>query len=292
MRMTIPYLKKILISARPNTWLRVWGEMIVAAALARTPIFHWWPFLFTFIATSPLLWTAGYMLNDHTDRKLDAQHPYRKNRPIAKGDIVPTHTGIIITILILCAFLVARLVNMRIVFLLVMLMISQGGYTLHPFRLKERPVFDIGVNAINSIVRFLLGWFSQSPTIQIPYLMMGFFMCVKIIFFMGHRMQNVLLERNNHIQSTVTNSSPLVLQNVFALIALIGAACFSLSLLWHIIPPTALLSLLGALPLAYYILSRRGVHYMDQEKNATFRTTLYFSYFLWANILAIVIVRS
>ena len=56
--------------------------------------------VFSFLAISAVA-SAVYVVNDIRDRKLDASHPSKKNRPIESGLVGPKHEAVFV-LLILC----------------------------------------------------------------------------------------------------------------------------------------------------------------------------------------------
>lgn len=278
-------LHALIISARPNTWIRIWGEMIVGAALAANPHINLTTFGFTFLAASPLLWTGGYMLNDVTDVKLDKEHPYRKTRPIANGSLSPTIAIGIIIVLACLAFIIGAAISTTVVCLLLGLALSQMLYTIPPIRLKERPFFDIMINGVNSAVRFFLGWYSQQPTHTFSFFPIGMFVALKLALFLGHRLQNRILEQHHHMKSTVVLLPKKITTLLIGLFILLAGMCYVLSVITNIFPLTSLFSFISFLPLAIIIVKNKST-LVTQEKSLHFRTYLYISYFIWTNILA------
>jgi 4-hydroxybenzoate polyprenyltransferase len=279
-------LTAIIISARPNTWLRIWGEMIIAAALASYPKFNLTSFTLTFLVTSPLLWSGMYMLNDLLDIPLDKQHPFRKTRPITTGELSPIQAKTIIIGLTISAFVIGILINFIIPLLLLCLTLSQLAYVVKPFRFKERPFWDIIVNGLNSAIRFALGWYSQTvihPFYIYPLLL---FVAIKLILFIGHRRQNKVLEIKNNIQSTVTTLSQLSLNGVLTGLGVSVIILYLNIMIQGIFPLRSLWAIIAAIPLGIYLIYKRRNSVLAQETDLSLRNVLYVSYFLWANIVA------
>lgn len=275
-------------SARINTWPRVWGEMIVAAVLASYPHFDMFTFIKGFIAVSPLLWTAGYTLNDLTDIRLDIKHEVRKDRPVTKGDLPKKDAVVLILIFVILSIAIGISISPLFSFLLLCLFFSQILYTLPPLRLKEKVFWDIFLNGVNSALRYFLGWLTQvgiHPFSLYPLIML---VTIKLIFYMGHRFQNKKLEEENNIKSTTSIFS--VRKTGLLMVILFSLSCISyiIALLLNIFPPVSLIApLIGFLPLLVYFLKNNHKIIFSQEKNLSFRNTLYVSYFLFMNLLAV-----
>lgn len=279
----------LLSSIRPNTWLRIWGEMIVAAALASYPAFDLISFIKAFVATSPLLWSAAYILNDLTDKELDSQHSLRKSRLETFKQLGKTKILIIIFLLIFSSLVLGLSINTFIPFLLLLLLISELFYTVKPVRLKERYGFDIAVNIVNSAVRFLIGWFSQKITHPFPIYPLILFMSVKAIFFIGHRLQNRNLEIENKIKSTISVLSKKSIYLLLLILSLISVISFIYSLYLRILPASSIGGIIigvGIL-LSYYLFMNRKKALFDMEQDLKFRNLLYLDYFIVTNLIAL-----
>lgn len=283
-------LRNIILSARFNTWLRIWSEMIVAAVLASYPHFDPMSFIKGFIAVSPLLWTAGYMLNDLTDINLDIKHEVRKNRPITKGDLKKPQAILIIFIFVSLAILVGYTINLTFTLLLISLFLSQILYTLHPFRLKEKYFWDIFINGLNSILRFLLGWFTQVIIHTISIYPLLLFLSIKLLFFLGHRFQNKKLEIENNIKGTTTAISTIAVKKNIYILFIIAITSFIFSIANNIFPVSSIIiPIIAIMPILFYFKNHKPNFLFQQEKSLNFRNVLYFSYFLFTNLLAICI---
>lgn len=286
-------LYKIIISSRPNTWLRIWGEMIIGAALASYPQFNFGKFLLAFIAASPLLWSAAYMLNDYTDINLDKMHPLRRNRPIANSGIDKPKVRTIIVIFFLASLLLGLSVNLKVFILLLCLFISQVLYTVKPVRLKERKFFDIAINSTNSALRFILGWFSQSIIHHFYIAPMLFFVLIKTVFFIGHRMQNKELEEQNHIKSTVGVLTMSQLKILVMLLTAGSGVLYCYSVYQRIFPVSSILGIIlsGIIMMVFFIRKKMQI-LVSVEENLDLRNVLYFAYFVFANFLAFTIITG
>lgn len=283
------FLSLIVASARPNTWLRVWGEMIIAAVLASYPSFDFFSFLKGFIAVSPLLWSAAYMLNDLTDIKLDTDHAVRSKRPISSGRLDRKTALIIIFILVGLSVFIGVGINITFTILILLLCFSQILYTVAPIRLKERFLFDISINGINSILRFLLGWFTQVSLNHffIPPLL--FLLFIKLIFFIGHRMQNRQIEIQNNIKSTFAILTPSQLRFVIGLLAVAAFISLGICLYTSIFPVISIIGvLIGIVTIGVFLWKNPQVVFA-KEQNLIFRNILYIDYFVMTNWIALTI---
>lgn len=288
-------LRAVFTSARPNTWLRIWGEMVVPAAMAvylgaRGSL---GAFLLAFVATSPLLWTAGYLLNDWTDRDLDRGHGLRKMRPMASGVLTSRDAVRAMGLAAGLALMLGAFLGPRVLGCLALLGASQSCYTLRPMRWKERPGLDMASNGLNSVLRSAIAWYSQTgaPLSWIGF-MVGALASAKLALFLGHRFQNRAFERSRGIRSTVTVLSPGMVLGCIGLATLGTGAMLTEGVLSGRFPWVALVAgLFGALPLLVFLARGRGTpSLLVQESNAALRNALYLSIFLVGSLVAGVLV--
>lgn len=145
---------QILRLLRPTHWLKnlfviapvVFGKQLfesgraVDAALA-------------FVGFS-LLSSAVYILNDLRDRQADAQHPIKRNRPLAAG-AVSVSTALILFVLLLCgAGAAAFVLPWRYGACLLLYAVLNGAYS---FGLKHVVILDIFIIAAGFMLRVVAG---------------------------------------------------------------------------------------------------------------------------------------
>jgi len=89
MKRAVFFLRNVLISARPKQWLK--NLVIFAPAFFSGEILNLgaMPRLIQAFAVFCLLSSASYLINDVRDRKRDRQHPVKKRRPVASGELSP-----------------------------------------------------------------------------------------------------------------------------------------------------------------------------------------------------------
>jgi 4-hydroxybenzoate polyprenyltransferase len=138
------------------------------------------------VATTCLVASSNYVLNEILDAPTDRSHPVKRHRPIPSGQV---HLGLAYAEWLVLgavglgmAFALNRPFFYSALFLLVMGVI----YNVPPIRSKELPYVDVLSESINNPIRLLLGWFAVVPTefppvsLLIAYWMIGaFFMASK-----------------------------------------------------------------------------------------------------------------
>lgn len=141
-------LPPILVAMRPYQWPKnglVFAALAFSAGDAWRPgdVDSWWPLLWRSVAIFAcwcLASSATYLFNDVQDRELDKEHPRKRHRPIARGDVSPgmalATAGILLAIAIPGAVLVDPLAG-AIVAGYAMLM---TGYS---YALKSVAILDV-----------------------------------------------------------------------------------------------------------------------------------------------------
>lgn len=137
-------------------------------------------FITCFVASS------NYVINEVLDAPLDRQHPTKRERPAARGDI---HNPTAILLwgglgagAMVCAFGINAPFGLSALALWVMGCI----YNIPPLRSKEIAYVDVLTESINNPIRLALGWFALVPdrlpplSLVLAYWMVGaFFMATK-----------------------------------------------------------------------------------------------------------------
>jgi 4-hydroxybenzoate polyprenyltransferase len=146
----IAYLKII----RPHQWLKnlmllfppFLGGMIMKPGIVREGIV---PFIAFCLASS-----ATYILNDLLDSPRDRNHPLKKTRPVAAGQISIKAAGILsFTMTVAAIFAGFRVSTYFALFIVAYLAI----FAAYSFKLKELPIIDIFCVAAGFILRLQAG---------------------------------------------------------------------------------------------------------------------------------------
>ncbi len=155
-------------TSRPRQWVKnlsIFAALIFTGQFFDKKLFD--ETLLGFISLS-LVVSAVYFINDIADRKSDQIHPFKKNRPIAKGDL-PVSLAIVIAITAIVASLVlAKSLSYFFFLSLVFYLILQIAYT---FYLKEVVVIDILAIATGFMLRVYAGAFLIDAHLSIWFLL-------------------------------------------------------------------------------------------------------------------------
>jgi len=148
-------IKKYIRSARPEHYIKnlfVFAPIIFTGEIFDLTMLY--QVLLTF-ASFCLVSSSVYYMNDIRDRKDDATHPEKKNRPIASGSISVQMATIISSILFVAAISIAfLLINPEAGLVICIYAIINFLYS---FKLKAKILFDIIIIATGFILRIIVG---------------------------------------------------------------------------------------------------------------------------------------
>ena len=93
-----------IVAMRPRQWLK--NVLVFAAPLAAGKALQanvFWPTIGAFISFC-LAASATYLINDVRDVKADQEHPTKRKRPIASGELAPSLAVIMAIVLLALGF--------------------------------------------------------------------------------------------------------------------------------------------------------------------------------------------
>ncbi len=135
-------MKNVVVFAGPAAGLKLSSAVSAAEAFV------------AFVAFC-LVASATYAVNDVLDRKADARHPTKRNRPVARGAIRPSVALTTALLLLLAGALVGiLLLNGRVTAVLLLYFAITVAYSV---ALKERVILDVIVVAIGFVLRAWAG---------------------------------------------------------------------------------------------------------------------------------------
>lgn len=109
--------------------------------------------LLAFIAFS-LTASAIYILNDYHDIEEDRQHPKKRKRPLASGEITKAQARVIMAVLALVGFSLMATLSLDAVGILIAYIVMNIAYSL---RLKHVAIVDITLIAVGFVLRLFIG---------------------------------------------------------------------------------------------------------------------------------------
>src|SRR5262245_25323714 len=138
------------------------------------------------VATTCLIASSNYVINEILDAPSDLAHPVKRFRPIPSGQVKLGVAYMEWLALGAAGLLMASALNWPFFFSSLFLLVMGVIYNVPPVRSKELPYVDVLSESINNPIRLLLGWFAVTPTefppvsLLIAYWMIGaFFMASK-----------------------------------------------------------------------------------------------------------------
>lgn len=147
-------LFSIIESLRPTQWIKNFA--LFSAAILNGQLFN--PYIFTqsvlaFIAFS-FLSSSSYLVNDLADVENDRKHPFKKFRPIARGDIAPSAALLLSMILFILGLGLSLTIGYSFFVVSLVFILLQYFYS---FALKKKPILDIIGISLFFIIRAYAG---------------------------------------------------------------------------------------------------------------------------------------
>jgi len=138
------------------------------------------------VASTCLVASSNYALNELLDGPNDKLHPEKQHRPVPAGLIRPGLAYLEWLVLAAGGFALALSLNRYFFGAALSLWVMGIAYNVPPIRTKEWPYLDVLSESVNNPIRLLLGWFAlvidRVPPLSlvIAYWMLGaFFMAMK-----------------------------------------------------------------------------------------------------------------
>jgi decaprenyl-phosphate phosphoribosyltransferase len=138
------------------------------------------------VASTCLVASSNYALNELLDGPNDKLHPEKQHRPVPAGLIRPGLAYLEWLVLAAAGFALALSLNRYFFGAALWLWVMGIAYNVPPIRTKEWPYLDVLSESVNNPIRLLLGWFAlvvdRVPPLSlvIAYWMLGaFFMAMK-----------------------------------------------------------------------------------------------------------------
>lgn len=120
------------------------------------------------IASTCLVASANYVINEWLDAEFDKHHPTKKLRP----SVVKNLSKVIVygeyLMLAGCGLTLALVLSFNFFLVALWLLVMGILYNVQPFRTKERPYLDVLSESVNNPIRFILGWLIIAPFIFPP----------------------------------------------------------------------------------------------------------------------------
>ncbi len=138
------------------------------------------------LATTCLVASSNYVLNEILDAQRDRNHPVKRYRPIPSGQVWLPAAYAEWLVLGVVGLLMAAALNALFFYSACFLLVMGLIYNVPPVRAKELPYLDVISESINNPIRLMLGWFAVTTaefppvSLLVGYWMIGaFFMAAK-----------------------------------------------------------------------------------------------------------------
>ena len=122
--------------------------------------------------------SAMYVQNDILDVELDKQHPIKKSRPLASGNITRKNAYMIFLLLLSSSLIIATILNWQFTIVLVFLFVNTNIYS---HWLKNFVYIDLLSISLNFVIRVIAGIIILQVIFS-PWLIFGVFL---VAFFLG-----------------------------------------------------------------------------------------------------------
>lgn len=221
--MTTAALPLALVRAvRPRQWsknLLVAAAPLAAGVLLDTAL----TVLLAFIAFTAAA-SATYLINDVRDAPLDRQHPRKRHRPIASGELPPALAITAGILLGIGGLVLAFVVEPAFGVTLAIYIAIQAGYVLG---LKNQPVLDLAIISSGFLLRAIAGAAATDLPVSQWFLLVTAFGSLFVVT--GKRYSELYeLGSSGETRATLSDYSESYLRFVWGMAATITAMTYSL----------------------------------------------------------------
>ncbi len=289
-------LNSIVKSLRPNDWLKnifVFAGLIFSPQLATLPLFiSLVKMTIAFILAS----SAVYLINDIFDREADRIHPFKKERPLAKGTLSIQSAVTTSLIFALSALLLAYSDSLMGAFFILLYFLLNAAYTLF---LKKMVIIDVFCIAAGFMLRILAGTIGVGIPPSSWLILCGLFITLFLGFAKRRAELSQLEESVIEVRQVLSHYSTAFLDQ---LIAISGAGVIITYTLYIMSPETMQIYqtryLLLTAPFVIYAVFR--YLYLLHRKGAGERPTsdllhdihIRLSFFGWILLMIYFVIRS
>lgn len=192
-------ISSIFTTLRPKQWTK--NGFIFAALIFDEKLFQAEPFFKTAIGFILLCLVSGvvYLINDLVDVEKDRQHPTKKNRPIASGQVTPRTAMIVAIILLVLCVPLSFLLDVSFGLIVVSYLLIQLAYSL---LLKNVVIVDVIILAAGFVLRVAAGVALVEAERFSPWLYV-FTVLLALFLGLGKRRQELILLKE-HATNTRT----------------------------------------------------------------------------------------
>ena len=148
--------------ARVDHWFKnvfvLPGTAIAATLIGASPVDFAIPLLIG-LASTCLVASSNYVINEWLDAPFDRFHPVKKHRASVTGEIGRTAVYSEYALLLAAGLLLAYGVSTRFFLVSCFFAVMGLAYNVWPVRTKDRVYLDVLSESVNNPIRLVLGWF-------------------------------------------------------------------------------------------------------------------------------------
>jgi 4-hydroxybenzoate polyprenyltransferase len=191
------------------------------------------------VATTCLIASSNYVLNEALDAPTDRNHPVKRHRPVPSGQVILSLAYTEWIFLGAIGLAMASILNWPFFFSGLFLLVMGLIYNVPPLRSKELPYLDVLTESINNPIRLLLGWFAVTQAEVPPFSLLISFWMIGAFFMAAKRLAEYRFIGNSETASAYRASfryydEPKLLMSMF-----FYTTCFALFLgvfivRWHL----------------------------------------------------------
>jgi 4-hydroxybenzoate polyprenyltransferase len=209
---------------RPIQWIKnlnLFAAVILNGQLLNIPIFT--KSILGFVVFC-FLSSSSYLINDLVDVDKDRNHPVKRNRPIARGDLSETNAIFIAFILLFLGLFISIFINFGFFWISLIFILLQYAYS---FFLKKKAVIDIIGISFFFIIRAYAGELATGYHLPIWIMLCVIFLS---LFLASGKRRTELAGSGSKTRSSLNGYSNSLLDfytNMFAVCTLISYAMFT-----------------------------------------------------------------
>ncbi|MFZ2152428.1 MAG: decaprenyl-phosphate phosphoribosyltransferase [Microgenomates group bacterium] len=214
----------LLEALRPSQWIK--NLSLFAAVILNGQLFNLEslvPSILAFV-TFCFLSSSSYLVNDILDKDKDIQHPYKKNRPIARGDVSTTVATFASFFLLFTGLGIAMIISSEFFFISLLFIILQYSYS---FFFKKKAVVDIAGISLFFIIRAFAGEIASGYHLPIWIMLTVIFLS---LFIASGKRRSELINSGKKTRAALSGYGRSLLNfytTMFAVCTLIGYSMYA-----------------------------------------------------------------
>jgi len=139
-----------------------------------------------------LVASGVYVINDYRDRFVDRQHPTKKLRPIASGEISTASAWTLVVILLFTGFFIAANLETTFLYILLTYFVMNLGYS---FGLKNIPIVDLFIVSLGFLLRIYSG--GVIADLPITHWLSVMILLLALFLIIAKRRDDILINAKN-----------------------------------------------------------------------------------------------